>query len=105
MPLARAFLVTLCATATAFNAPHQARPSSALFGESVRVKFRIHKDGRIEETVSGIKGSDCTKITEELNEKLGEVIKTEATEEMFEQKVEVEETNTVTVYDQKFSEW
>ena len=67
--------------------------------------LKIHKDGRIEETVSGIKGSDCTKITGELNEKLGEVIKTEATEEMFEQKVEVEETNTATVYDQKFSEW
>ena len=37
----------------------------------MRVKFRIYPDGRVEETVSGIRGSDCTKVTEELNEKLG----------------------------------
>ena len=48
-------------------------------GETVRVKFRIYPDGRVEETVSGIRGSDCTKVTEELNEKLGKVTQTKPT--------------------------
>ena len=95
-------LLLLAATASAFEMPRpQLRRPLALYGQSVRVKFRIHADGRVEETVTGIKGSDCTKITEELNEKLGKVVKTEATDEMFEQKVEVEETT----YEQNFSEW
>ena len=47
----------------------------------MRVKFRIYPDGRVEETVSGIRGSDCTKVTEELNEKLGKVTQTKPTEE------------------------
>jgi len=72
-----------------------------LYGETVRVKFRIHPDGRIEETVMGVKGTDCTKITEELNEKLGKVLDMKPTEEMYEEKVKVENT----VYDQGFSEW
>jgi hypothetical protein len=82
-------------------------PLTPCYGETVRVKFRIHPDGRIEETVSGIKGSDCVKVTEELNEKLGKVQSTKATDEMYEQKVEVEVEETVTesVFDQKFSEW
>jgi len=81
------------------------RPLTPCYGETVRVKFRIHPDGRIEETVSGIKGSDCLKVTEELNEKLGKVQSTKATDEMYEQKVEVEVEETESVYDQKFSEW
>merc|ERR1712216_1036611 len=95
----------LWAAATAVHAPTPLRRTTQLYGETVRVKFRIHPDGRIEETVSGIKGSDCTKVTEELNEKLGQVISTKATQEMYEQKVEVEETITASVYDQNFSEW
>ena len=47
----------------------------------MRVKFRIYPDGRVEETVSGIRGSDCTKVTEELNEKLGKVTQTKPTED------------------------
>merc|ERR1712091_561724 len=67
-------LVLLCGTAAAFGGPRGAalkRRRTALHGETVRVKFRIYPDGRVEETVSGIRGSDCTKVTEELNEKLG----------------------------------
>ena len=56
------------------------RRRTALNGETVRVKFRIYPDGRVEETVSGIRGSDCTKVTEELNEKLGKVLRLELLE-------------------------
>mmetsp|Transcript_13764 Transcript_13764/g.41080 ORF Transcript_13764/g.41080 Transcript_13764/m.41080 type:complete len:112 (-) Transcript_13764:10-345(-) len=108
--LARAAVAALICAAGAFHPP-RAQPTRTLrlhaggSGQTVRVKFRIHPDGRIEETVSGIKGSDCTKVTEELNEKLGQVIATKPTEEMYQQKVEVEETATESVYDQNFSEW
>ena len=77
------------------------RRRTALNGETVRVKFRIYPDGRVEETVSGIRGSDCTKVTEELNEKLGKVTQTKPTEEMFQEKVDVK----TEVFDQNFSEW
>mmetsp|Transcript_21718 Transcript_21718/g.65106 ORF Transcript_21718/g.65106 Transcript_21718/m.65106 type:complete len:105 (+) Transcript_21718:1519-1833(+) len=98
-------LAAFVAAASAFEAPRPpARRDVRLF-ETVRVKFRIHPGGRIEETVSGIKGTDCTKVTEELNEKLGKVMEMKPTAEMFEQKVEVEETNTASVYDSGFSEW
>ena len=72
-------LALLCGTAAAFGGPRRAarpRRRTALNGETVRVKFRIYPDGRVEETVSGIRGSDCTKVTEELNEKLGKVTQT-----------------------------
>ena len=72
-----------------------------MYKRQVRVKFRIYPDGRVEETVSGIRGSDCTKVTEELNEKLGKVTQTKPTEEMFQEKVDVKES----VFDQNFSEW
>ena len=97
-------LALLCGTAAAFGGPRRAarpRRRTALNGETVRVKFRIYPDGRVEETVSGIRGSDCTKVTEELNEKLGKVTQTKPTEEMFQEKVQVEDS----VFDQNFSEW
>ena len=97
-------LALLAATAAAFGGPRRAalkRRRTALHGETVRVKFRIYPDGRVEETVSGIRGSDCTKVTEELNEKLGKVTQTKPTEEMFQEKVQVEDS----VFDQNFSEW
>jgi len=74
-----------------------------VYGDVIQVKFRIHPDGRVEEQVIGIQGADCTKVTEELNEKLGEVIDTAPTEEMFQEKVTVDETNQV--YEQKYTEW
>ena len=102
--MAGKLLLLLCGTAAAFGGPRRAarpRRRTALNGETVRVKFRIYPDGRVEETVSGIRGSDCTKVTEELNEKLGHITSSKPTDEMFEQKVE--ETNTV--YESNFSEW
>ena len=97
-------LALLYTTAAAFGGPRPAsrpRRRTALNGETVRVKFRIYPDGRVEETVSGIRGSDCTKVTEELNEKLGKVTQTKPTEEMFQEKVDVK----TEVFDQNFSEW
>ena len=46
---------------------------------------RSRLPGRVEETVRGIKGNQCSKVTEVINEKLGKVVQTAPTEEMFEQ--------------------
>merc|ERR1719506_299175 len=61
-------------------------------GESGRqeLEFTIYPDGRVEEKVLGVKGTDCQKVTEKINEALGEVYESKPTQEMFEQKVEVE---------------
>ena len=48
--------------------------------------------GRVEETVRGIKGNNCSKITEAINEKLGKVVATAPTEEMYEQALVVDQT-------------
>ena len=50
-------------------------------------RFKIYPDGRIEETVRGVKGGNCHKVTEKINEMLGEVVASQPTEEMFEQEV------------------
>ena len=55
----------------------------------VEIEFVIYPDGRIEELVKGAKGKECQAITEKINEALGEVYQTKATEEMFEQEVVV----------------
>ncbi|KAJ1462125.1 hypothetical protein M885DRAFT_506227 [Pelagophyceae sp. CCMP2097] len=74
-------------------------------GGLVQVRFRIHPDGRVEETVVGVKGVDCTKLTESINAKLGKVVDTQPTAEMFEksQNVQVNEANGV--YEQNYGEW
>jgi formylmethanofuran:tetrahydromethanopterin formyltransferase len=61
-----------------------------------RIEYKIYPDGRVEQKVIGVKGSDCVKLTEELNQALGEVISSQPTEEMFEQKVELDQTLTNT---------
>eukprot|EP00966_Prymnesium_polylepis_P113807 2630658-Prymnesium_polylepis.1 len=53
------------------------------------LEFIIHADGRVEERVRGIKGQDCSAVTQEINKQLGEVYESKPTEEMFEQKVEL----------------
>ena len=53
------------------------------------LEFIIHPDGRVEERVRGVKGVDCQSLTEEINKALGEVYESKPTQEMFEQKVEV----------------
>ncbi len=37
------------------------------------LRFKIHQDGRVEETVEGFTGSSCKEATKNLEEALGEV--------------------------------
>ena len=62
-----------------------------------RIEFTIHPDGRVEELVLGVKGDNCHKLTAELNEKLGTVIDTKPTEELFEQNVVVSNEQSITM--------
>lgn len=66
-----------------------------------QIEFKIYPDGRVEETVRGIKGENCHKVTEKINEALGKVVATQPTAEMFEQEVEVENT----LYNKESSSW
>jgi len=70
------------------------------FGEE-KIKFKIYADGRVEETVIGVAGEDCLKVTEKLNEKLGKVVTTKPTEDMTKEVA----TEKVKVYEQNKSEW
>ena len=56
-----------------------------------RIEYKIYPDGRVEEKVLGVKGEDCLEITREINEKLGEVISTTPTEEMFEEEIKIDQ--------------
>jgi Protein of unknown function (DUF2997) len=60
-------------------------------GAIEQIEFKIYADGRVEETVRGVKGNSCHKVTEKINESLGQVVATVPTEEMFEQQVVVNE--------------
>jgi Protein of unknown function (DUF2997) len=62
------------------------------FGAVEQIEFKIYPDGRVEEIVRGVKGNNCHKVTEQINEQLGKVIQTQPTEEMYEQEVEVKQT-------------
>jgi len=59
-------------------------------GDSIEeIVFKIYDDGRIEETVRGVRGNDCHKITARVNEELGKEAHTQPTEEMFQEKVQI----------------
>lgn len=62
-------------------------------------------EGRVEETVRGIKGNNCEKVTETINSQLGEVVATRPTEEMFEQEVKVDQTLYETDWNGGSSSW
>jgi Protein of unknown function (DUF2997) len=62
------------------------------YGSIEQIEFKIYPDGRVEELVRGVKGNNCHKITEKINEQLGEVVVTQPTEEMFEQELQVTQT-------------
>ena len=53
-----------------------------------RIKFRILQDGTVEETVEGLDGSSCEKITEELEKKLGNLHHRVHTSDYYKQEVE-----------------
>lgn len=61
-------------------------------GNIEQIEFKIFPDGRIEETVRGVKGGDCHKITEDINKNLGKVVNSAPTEEMFEQEITIDQT-------------
>ena len=64
-------------------------------GNIEQIEFKIFPDGRIEETVRGIKGGNCHKVTEEINQQLGKVVDSKPTEEMYEQEVVIDETISI----------
>jgi len=47
-----------------FTAPRTFHAPVPLAMAMERLEFTIHSDGRVEEKVTGVKGSDCMKITE-----------------------------------------
>ena len=49
------------------------------------LEFIIHPDGRVEEKVTGIKGTSCEDVTRKIEEQLGCVIRQEKTSEFFAQ--------------------
>lgn len=65
-------------------------------GSIEQIEFKIYPDGRIEETVRGVKGGNCHKVTEKINEQLGKVVDSSPTEEMYEQEVLMDQTLTNT---------
>merc|ERR1711957_449253 len=84
------------ATSGRSSIPSIIRPSSTALNDGIeQLEFKIYPDGRIEESVRGIKGGECHKITDEINAHLGKVVATTPTEEMFEEKIVIEETITI----------
>lgn len=61
-------------------------------GRMERIEFKIFPDGRVEEKVIGVKGESCLEVTREINEKLGNVISSAPTEEMYEEEVTIDQT-------------
>lgn len=72
-------------------------------GEAQRekVEYIIRPDGRVEELVTGVRGSDCVKVTQEINAKLGEVLHTEHTDDYFKEKLD----NTLTNVNETNEQW
>ena len=47
------------------------------------LRFKIHQDGKVEETVEGFLGDSCNEATEDLENALGEIIIKNKTAEAF----------------------
>ena len=96
MRLTLGTFVLFMTTVDAFMLTVPGKPTtSSLNGQMETIEFRIYSDGRVEEKVVGVKGGNCNKITESINECLGKVVHSEATEELFENQVFIEETVSV----------
>lgn len=89
-------LLAIISSSNAFLSPSlrtSSQTSTALNdGNLEQIEFKIFPDGRIEETVRGIKGGNCHKVTEEINQNLGKVVDSKPTEEMYEQEIVIEQT-------------
>lgn len=82
------------------------RPSSLLReGNIEQIEFKIYPDGRIEETVRGVKGGNCEKITEDINKVLGKTIASKPTEEMYEETIKMEQTVSTKTSSDGDSSW
>ena len=53
-----------------------------------RIRFRILQDGTVEETVEGIQGSACEKVTEDLEQRLGDLNNRVHTADYYTQEIE-----------------
>ena len=51
--------------------------------EKQEIEFVIRPDGTVEERVLGVSGPDCVKVTETIEQALGEVTKRERTAEYY----------------------
>ncbi len=58
------------------------------------LEFIIHPDGRVQEQVTGIVGSSCTKVTAEIEAALGQVVAQAPTAEFFNPEVSVSISNS-----------
>ena len=47
------------------------------------LRFKIHQDGRVEETVEGFTGNSCNEATKNLEDSLGQVTVTSKTSEAY----------------------
>ena len=70
--------------------------TTTLFNGNIeQIEFTIHPDGRVEQTVRGIKGGECHAVTEEINKQLGKVVDSRPTEEMYEEEIVLDQTISV----------
>lgn len=58
------------------------------------IKIRIGKDGKVNLSVSGVKGGSCKDLTKALEKALGVSTETKQTTEFYEQKVENQSQQT-----------
>ncbi len=58
------------------------------------LEFIIHPDGRVQEKVTGIVGSSCTKVTAEIEAAIGRVVSHSPTPEFFTPEVSVATNNS-----------
>jgi hypothetical protein len=63
--------------------------------ENWEIEIIIRPDGTVEETVKGLQGEDCLKVTQEIEKALGTVVKRKATSEMYQQPNYNRQSNTV----------
>lgn len=56
------------------------------------IRYRIRPDGRVEETVEGLSGSACERLTERIEARLGSVQQRQPTAEAFQQAASQQES-------------
>ena len=88
--VSQSFIINAKASSIISNGPLYSDPGQS--GRMERIEFKIFPDGRVEEKVIGVKGESCLEVTREINEKLGNVISTSPTEEMFQEEVQIDQT-------------